>query len=279
MTYDVAVVVVTYNKILDECLASLQKAFAETSLRVCLVVVDNGSTTFSAHEKFTTAISESVVILRDRNYGFGASCNRAVKEVDAAYYFFLNPDTELVDAQTMDRLFAFMRSNPKAGIVAPRIHHFSGEFQETCRRFPAWYMPIVQRTWISKTRFGKRYVESFLLRDTPLRSTRMIDWAQGSALFVAGDLFHVLGGFDDRFWMYFEDIDLCRRSWEHYRPVYYYPDVMLRHAYGKASSFSGHYLRNLFTNRPLRAHLASWMNYLWKWNSFSHRAVATRSYE
>lgn len=267
MTYDIAIITVSSNKLLDECLASVARAMRTSPLRTCFVLVDNGSTAFSAYAKVRSIIPDAVIILRDRNYGFGRSCNRGTQEIDARYYFFLNPDTELVAADALDRFYAFMHENPRAGIVAPRIQHFSGEHQETCRRFPAWYMPIVQRTWLARTKFGQRYTEHFLMRTVPYQSTRLIDWAQGSALFMSAELFLTLGGFDEGFWMYFEDIDLCRRAWEQYRPVYYFPDVVVRHLYGKASDVSKNYVHQLLVNRALRAHLMSWIKYFWKWRS------------
>ncbi len=217
------------------------------------------------HALVKSEIPEAVVLLREKNYGFGHSNNRAVQEVDAKYLFFLNPDTVLVEEDVLDRLYAFMEERPQTGILAPRICHFSGELQETCRRFPVWYMPLVQRTRFAKTTLGSRYAEKFLMRDVNHDKLRMIDWAQGSALMMSKDFFEELQGFDDQFWMYFEDIDLCRRSWEKGRPVYYHGGITLHHAYGKASDAPGGIVKNVLTNRAAREHIKSWLKYMWKW--------------
>ena len=273
MTYDIAIIVVTYNK--QDFLPSLAAAMQASSLKTCLVAVDNASSAFSAHESISAVIPDARIILRDGNYGFGQSSNRAMDEVDAKYFFFLNPDTRLDDPTILDQLFAFMEENPRVGIVAPRIQFYSGEHQETIRRFPRWYMPMVQRTRLGATAFGRRYADRFAMRDARHDVPRMIDWAQGSALFMDAALFKTLGGFDDRFWMYFEDIDLCRRSWEAYRPVYYHPEIVLSHAYGKGSDVAGRYVWNLLTNRVFRAHVLSWMRYTVKWHPWRRRAKAT----
>ena len=94
---------------------------------------------------------------------------------------------------------------------------------------------------------------------------RMVDWVQGSAFMIDGALFDELGGFDERFWMYFEDIDLCRRSWRAGRPVYYLPDVELFHAYGKESDQGAGVVENVLKNRKARTHIMSWLKYSWKW--------------
>jgi GT2 family glycosyltransferase len=275
MMYDVAIVTVAHNKLFPECLTSIREAMAASSLSSCFVLVDNASTSFAAHEFVRSHIPDAIVVLRDANHGMGASSNRGAREVDAKYYFFLNPDTTCPDPAILQRLFAFMEAHPKVGIVAPRIHHMDGTFQETHRRFPAWYMPLAQRTWLAKTARGARYASTFLMRDVRIKKPRMIDWAQGSALFVAADVLRALQGFDERFWMYFEDVDFCRRSWEMYRPVYYHPEIVLHHAFGKGSAVSGNVVKSFAMNRQLRAHISSWIKYLLKW-SVRRRAVATR---
>ncbi len=277
MTYDIAIITVSYDKIVEECLPSIARAMAASPLKIAFVLVDNGSPNLRAHEFVKAHIPNAIVILRDKNYGFGNSCNRGTEEVDAEHYFFLNPDTVLVDESILDRLHAFMRERPWTGIVAPRIHYLTGELQETHRRFPAWYMPIVQRTWLAETKFGRAYADTFLMRERVLKERRLVDWVQGSAMMMSSTLFEELGGFDDQFWMYFEDIDLCRRVWERHRPVYYYPDVVLHHVYGKGSATTGGYFKNFFTNRQLRAHISSWIRYELKWRLFSEKAIMTKT--
>lgn len=264
--YTFAVVTVSHNELNDEYFSSLVRAIRNTKERVQVIIVDNASTKYHANEyadRFFSA--DYTVILRNGDFGFGRSCNRGVLEARAQYVLFLNPDTVIPDESFFDRLKAFFDANPQAGVVAPRVQYFDGSLQETCRRFPAWYMPLVQRTPLGNTAFGKRYTNQFLLRDFSHASVRMVDWAQGSALCVPKPLLEELGGFDDRFWMYFEDIDLCRRVWQTGHPVYYVPDILVKHAYGKASANAKNFVWNALTNTMARAHIASWVKYVWKW--------------
>lgn len=263
---DVSIIMVSHNKIVDGCLASVRRAREVSNLATHFVLVDNASSAFDPHDLATREMGDAVVIRRHHNAGFGHSCNRGALEVPSDYYFFLNPDTLLVDEHILSSLHRRMQTEPRLGIIAPRVIHFSGEHQQTCRRFPRWYMPLVQRTQLGATGFGAHYADHFLMRDCDPRRPRMIDWAQGSALFISRALFEELGGFDPRFWMYFEDIDLCRRAWRLGRPVCYDPQVRLQHAYGKASAGDGAgHIQNLLWNRAARAHLASWLKYQWKW--------------
>lgn len=266
--YTFAIVTVSHNELNETYFLSLKRAIAATKERVQLIIVDNASTAYHANELTDRFFSsDATVILRNGDFGFGSSCNRGMQEVCAQYVLFLNPDTVIEDEYFFDRLKSFLDANPEAGVVAPRVHHFDGELQETCRRFPRWFMPIIQRTSFGKTQHGVRYADKFLMRDYDHKVTRMVDWVQGSALCISFPLLEELEGFDDRFWMYFEDIDLCRRVWNTGHPVYYFPGTFIRHAYGKASASQKNVVWNALTNAMAHAHIVSWLKYQWKWKS------------
>ena len=265
MRYDIAIITVSTNKLFEECLSSVRQLIDATPLKVGFVLVDNGSTAFDAHVLVQTHVPEATVVLRQKNHGFGRSCNRGAAEIEADYYFFLNPDTCVKDLQLLSRLHGFMQAHPKVGIATPKILYMDGRVQETCRRFPRWYMPIAQRTRFLPSAFVERHRQQFLMEDFPHDRRRMVDWVQGSAFMIDAVLFAELGGFDDRFWMYFEDIDLCRRAWLAGRPVYYLPEVELFHAYGKESDQGAGVLGNVLKNNKARTHILSWLKYSWKW--------------
>lgn len=263
--FDVAIVTVTANKLHEECLQSVQRLIQETSLRVVFILVDNASTAFDAHSYVKQHVPEAIVILRDQNPGFGASCNRGASEVDADYYFFLNPDTRIDDLTAVDRLYTFLKQEPKVGIVAPKILYMDGRVQETCRRFPAWYTPLAQRTSLMDEKKAQAHRAAFLMEDFAHDKRRLVDWVQGSAFMIDGKLFHELGGFDERYFMYYEDVDLCRQCWDRGRPVYYLPEAVVYHAYAKDSAKGSGMFSQLLHNRQTRAHIESWIKYSMKW--------------
>lgn len=266
MKADVAIVMVTYNKLIPECLPSVRRAMEASSLKTAFVLVDNGSTSFDP-DQMAQDIPGAIVI-RQPNRGFGNGCNRGAAEVDAAYYFFLNPDTILFDPQVMEKLYVFLKAHPKAGIAAPRLLYPDGTLQETCRRFPPWHVPFLRRTSIAQKGSPKRALDRFLMRDYDHEALRLVDWAQGSALLMDGALFRALGGFDERYFMYYEDVDLCRRAWLSGRPVYYVPAAELTHVYAR-DSMDGGVLRSLLRRRTAREHLKSWLNYTLRWGGKS----------
>jgi GT2 family glycosyltransferase len=261
---DIAVIMVGHNDLNDVTLASLAKAVAASKRSVEVVVVDNQSAS-DANVLVERHLPSAWTLLRNGDFGYGRSMNVGAAFVDAEYYFILNPDTELMDPAILDKLYAKMREEPNIGLLAPKIFYFDGRLQETCRRFPKWFMPFVQRTGLKNTALGKRYAEAFLMADYDHETPKDVDWVQGSAMFVDGALWKRLGGFDDRFWMYFEDVDLCRRVQAAGRAVRYWPGVSIRHAHGKESAKIKSFVRNLVQNKVARAHIWSWIKYELKW--------------
>ena len=263
--HDVAIITATYNKLFDSCLQSVRKILDTSPLKVAYVVVDNGSTKIDAHTQVKQVIPEAEVILRAENHGMGRSCNLAVKEVEAQYYFFLNPDTDVPDPTIIKQLHDFLESHPQAGIVAPRLLYPNGDLQMTCRRFPRWYSPIAERTTLLSESTRTKHRTEFHMEDFTHVSRRMVDWVQGSAFMISAELFEEIGGFDDRYHLYYEDVDLCREVWNRGRPVYYLPHVTMTHAYGKGSKDERGIVKGILYNPATRYHIASWLKYQWKW--------------
>jgi len=266
-TYDIAIVTVSTDKLDRDCLESVAKIMRASPLKTVFVMVDNGSTAFRAHEYVTSIIPDAIVLLREKNYGFGSSCNLGAKEADADFYFFLNPDTRIDDPEALDRLHRMLVTRPEVGIVAPLIRYMDGRIQETCRRYPSWYTPLYQRLpWFTSPAV-QAHKDRFMMTDFDHATEREVDWAQGSALMIDGDLFRTLGGFDERFWMYYEDIDLCRRTWKAGRKVIYSPDTELFHTYGKESARMKNLFDGILHNRVAREHILSWIRYTLKWGT------------
>ena len=186
--------------------------------------------------------------------------------VEASYYFVLNPDTEFPAGQNfLRKIFDFMEKNRRVGIAGPKILYPDGSLQYSCYRFPSFWQPVFSRTKLGQSGRGKAVADNFLMKDFDHNSTWPVDWVMGSAMFVRKTALDQVGGFDDRFWMYAEDSDWCRRMWEKGWAVYYVHDVHLRHAHGRASAKVPGVLNAMLRNRYARVHLWSWLKYFWKW--------------
>lgn len=264
--YDVCISIVTTNEraLAERCLRSLYEDMEGEAFSFYGVIVDNHSN--DAIVDLAERFPQFSVIQQDENKGFGASHNRGFRACEAKYFFILNPDTIFLKGQHLvRRLYAFMEEHPKAGIVAPKLLYPDGSLQYSCRRFPMFRQPLYIRTQLGQRGRGKRIADHFLMKDFDHASLRLVDWVLGSAMFVRSSVFAEMGGFDERFWMYVEDTDLCRRMWEAGHLVYYLPEVTLEHALQRLSAQVKGVIPSFVKNRYARAHLLSWLQYFWKW--------------
>lgn len=263
---DICVSIVNTNEkeAVGKCLTSLYKDSINSGLKFKVVIIDNNSN--DNIEEFEKIFFNLSVIAQEKNEGFGKSHNRTIEEIEARYYFILNPDTIFPEnGNFLRQMYDFMESNPKIGIAGPKILYPDKTLQYSCYRFPSFFQPIYSRTKFGQSERGEKIMERFLMKDFFHNKTRPVDWIMGSAMFARAKAIYEVGGFDDMFWMYAEDSDWCRRMWENNWCVYYVHNVVLLHTYGRASAKVSGILNALIKNKYARAHLWSWFKYFWKW--------------
>lgn len=264
--FDVSVIIVNFNMKgqIDRCLASLFEDIRETNLLVDVVVVDNGSSDGS-REMLKEKYPHVRLLAQSKNLGFGAAQNLGLESVPSRYYFVLNPDTYFYPGEkSIKKLFDFMELDKKVGIVGPKILYPDGTIQYSCYRFPSLWHPFFIRTELANKK-GKKYQRYFAMKDYDHKETRPVDWLMGSALFIRASALAEVGKFDESYWMYYEDGDLCRRFWEKGWGVYYFPKTSIEHVYSRGSAAVGGVFSALLKNNLARIHVVSWLKYMWKW--------------
>ncbi len=203
-----------------------------------VIIIDNASCDGSRDivvSKFEDARRIQWIQLKT-NIGFGKACNIGVEAARGEYLLFLNPDT-VISANTLSDAVGFMETHPKAGLMGPKILNPDGTLQLSCRRSiptPAvafYYFAGLSYVFPKSKRFG-RYHLTYMDEDTMAR----VDVISGSFMFMRRALFNEIGGFDKRFFMYGEDIDLCYRITHAGHEVWYYPQIKIVHQKGKSSS-------------------------------------------
>ena len=274
--FDIAVVIVNYNtkEQIDRCLDSLYLDIRESGLQVKIIIVDNASTDGSI--KYLTAKHPGAErIILGENRGFGAAQNIGLAAVEAKYYFVLNPDTYFFPGGKVLRgLYDFMEKEAAIGIAGPRTVYPDGALQLSCCRFPTLWHPFFSRVSLSSER-GKKYNRHLNMKDVEHNEVMPVDWLMGSALFIRGQMLKKIGAFDERYWMYYEDSDLCRKFWEAGVPVYYFPKVTIEHSHRRGSADEPNVVKAIVKNRLARIHIASWLKYMWKWRG-NHKYYATK---
>lgn len=268
--FDICITLVNTKekKEIEHSLSTLFLDSKNNGLQIATVIVDNASA--DGIEELVQKFTNLSIINLDKNEGFGKSHNKAIKSVDAKYYFILNPDTEFPSGGNFLRqMYDFMEAHKNAGMAGPKIVYPDGTLQYSCWRFPSFLQPIFSRTKWGQKGAGKKIADRYLMKDFDHNQTIPVDCIMGSAMFVRKEAIDEVGGFDDRFWMYFEDMDWCKRMWEKNWAVYYVHSVCFKHVHGRASAKVPGIIKALIKNKYARVHFISWLKYFWKWRGNS----------
>jgi GT2 family glycosyltransferase/lipopolysaccharide/colanic/teichoic acid biosynthesis glycosyltransferase len=254
---DVSVIIVTHNSrsVLEPCLESLKKQSMLSNTEV--IVVDNASSD-GTPEMVRDRYPWVDVCAGARNVGFSVGVNVGIQRARGRYFLILNPDT-VVRERSIEALFRFMEATPDAGIVGPKMVFHDGNLQYSCRRFYNWKVLLMKRTYLGKILKSSDAVSEHLMLDFDHETTKKVDWVIGACMLVRRDAVQSVGLMDERFFLYFEDVDWCYRMKQKGWRVYYHPEAVVVHHYARDSA------QSVF-NRPFVAHLASLVRYYEKWS-------------
>lgn len=224
----VDVVVVSFNSgaHLRDCVAPLSGL---TGVRV--IVVDNASTDDSLDVIADLPVTS---IRRSQNGGFAAGCNDGWREGDGMYVLFLNPDAT-IDPASLETLVTKLEESELHGAVAPRIEHPDGSLAWSQRRFPRLRSTYARALFLHRL-FPHATWSDDLVRERPAyESAASPEWLSGACLLVRRSALAEIGGWDDGFFLYGEDIDLCRRLRECGYSILFEPSARAVHAEGASS--------------------------------------------
>lgn len=236
MKVKLSVCVVAYNNYEDIkiLLASIEK-YTSKSFKKKIYIVDNGVSITPYEEvqnfkKYIDLINDVEYIGVGRNIGFGQGHNIMLKKIDSEYHAIVNPDIILCE-DVFSKILKWMDENPDVGMTIPFIMDEEGRKQEVYRR-ELTVLDILNRTFLKgKFRFREK---KHTMQDMDYSKPFPVPFGQGSFLIIKSDLFKKIGGFDDGFFMYVEDADLCKRV-NQISKLMYYPDAKVIHKWEKAS--------------------------------------------
>ncbi|MCJ7467538.1 MAG: glycosyltransferase family 2 protein [Maribacter sp.] len=252
MKYNISVSIVLYNTDVLE-IQNVLKNVRESKLSIKTFFVDNSP---SEELKASIPTNDNVeYIFTGKNLGFGAGHNVAITKAKniSEFHLVLNADVEF-KGTILDEMYAFMKEHEEIGLLAPKIYNPDGTLQYSAKLLPTPANLIIRRFVPIKAiqdKMDYRYEMKFFDFD------RMIEvpYVMGCFMLIKNQVFEKVQGFDERFFMYPEDIDLTRRIHAHYKTIYY-PHVSIIHKHGKGSYKS---------RKLLYYHISSMIKYFNKW--------------
>ncbi len=223
---ELSVLIVSYNSRahLRRCLESVLSEVRPLGAEV--IVVDNASTDGSP--EVVRDFAGVRLIENPANLGFVRAVNQALKVAGGRYILVLNPDTE-VRPGAVGALLRFMAEHPRVGLAGPKLLYPDGTIQPSRRRFPGLLTLFTEGTFVQWHLPGLGIFRKFYCQDLPADAPHPVDWVTGACMLVRREAVEAVGPLDERFFMYAEELDWCRRLWSAGWQVYYVPGAEVVH--------------------------------------------------
>ncbi len=259
-----SIIIISYNTraLLLGCLKNLNSAEPEHPFEI--IVADNDS-----HDGTAAAVKKDfpgvILIQNGSNLGFGAAVNRAVRQAGGRYLMILNPDTVVVPA-TIDKMLDYLEDCEDDRVVGCRLRNGDGSLQLSCSRFPTPLRIFSLFSRLDVLLRGEKfqmYYEKLSLRGHKIvcpfhgLTPRMVDTVLGACFIIPRQLFEKAGGFDERYFMHYEEVDLFRSLQELGAGVYFLPGLVVTH-YGAQSTAQDYVKMRLEQQRSLLLYLSKW---------------------
>jgi GT2 family glycosyltransferase len=235
---DLSIIIVNYNvkEFLQNLLHSISKSSGHIKLEI--IIVDNASNDGSV-EFISNNYPEVILIANQKNLGFSKANNIGLNLAKGKYILLLNPDT-LVSEDTIEKMINFFELNPMVGLAGCKILNPDGTLQLACRRsFPGPWTSFCKVTGLSnlfpKSKLFARYNLTYL----DPGQTYEVDAISGSFMMFRKDVYERIGGLDEKFFMYGEDLDFCYRVQKSGLKVYYVHSTQIIHYKGESTKKSG----------------------------------------
>jgi GT2 family glycosyltransferase len=250
-----SVVIVNYRsgELLNTCLEALFRDFDSRDFEVFVVNNDCAADLSSVQTLRKPAVQ---TIQNGANVGFGTAANIGFKESKGEFLLLLNPDV-VVRPGAVTLLLEAMQSHPDAGIVLPQLRNPDDSVQYSCRRFYTWNALWMRRGPWRRRLASHPAVRRHLMQDWDHASLTEVDWGLGAAMLVRRRAVPGAQLFDERFFLYFEDVDLCWRLHRAGWKVVYNPAAVMTHQHRRDSAQAGASPAKVY-------HLGSLIKFLWK---------------
>ncbi len=247
------------------CLNSVQKVVSEG---VFEIIVADGETQEDTALMMKEEFPNVIFLPHKQNVGFGSLVNACIKKARGDYIFFINSDV-ILEKNSIKTLKEYMDKHPEVGLCGPAQKNFNGILENT--RF-SFYKPqtiLYRRTILKYLPFARKHLDEFeMKKQENIKTPYSVAWVIGSAMFTRREVIDKIGGMDsEKFFMYMEDVDWCRRIWDAGFSVKYNPQCSIFHFYGKGSAKGG--IFGIIFNKLTLIHISSAIKYFLKYRGKS----------
>ncbi|HOU15963.1 MAG TPA: glycosyltransferase family 2 protein [Anaerolineae bacterium] len=228
-----SVIIVNWNvcDLLQRAIASVYAAW-DGRLGLEIIVVDNASHDDSV-AMLRRTFPDVQVIANTENRGFTGGNNQGLAAATGDFLLLLNPDTEIV-GDALPRMVEYLRNHPGVGMLGPQLLNPDGSVQSSRRRFPTLPVLFLESTWLEKLA-PRKALRHYYAKEQPDDLVQDVDWITGAAMLTRREVVAQVGGMDEGFFMYSEELDWCRRIREVGWRVVYFPEARVIHHEGKSS--------------------------------------------
>jgi hypothetical protein len=255
-------IIITYHqtpRLLDLCIDSIKNTIKDLSHEIIVL----SSESKEKNEEFIKdKWPEIKIVVFKKNTGYSRLVNTGIKEATGDFILLLNADIIVLD-DAISRMLDYIENHEEVGIVAPRLEDYTGNLQISCFNDPIPSLILARRTFWGKTKQGRKALEQISITNDD-SEIKEVNWVQGSAMMFRKNLVDKIGFWDERFFMYFEDSDWCRRVRANGLKVIYLPTAKMIHYYHRSSKKFG-VLGDLIFNKYARIHIISAIKYFKKY--------------
>ncbi|MFA6598871.1 MAG: glycosyltransferase family 2 protein [Ignavibacteriaceae bacterium] len=233
---ELSIVIVTYNSadIIAETLRSIINNLVNIEYEI--IIVDNNSSD-NTLELLANFKNTLITIIKNKhNVGFAKANNIAFKKCHGNYILILNPDIIFKIKTDLNILINKLDRNVNAAIAAPKLIYENGLTQESARNFPSPLGIIIRGFNLEKYFVKYKFYKKFLLLDSNENHVREVDWVIGAFILIKKDLLMKFNYFDEKYFMYYEDADLCLRLLKNGYKTLYVPTISITHKYKRESA-------------------------------------------
>jgi len=231
---ELSIIIVNWKvkDLLENCLASIFNYKEGYNLEV--FVVDNNSADGSI-EMIKNIYPQVKLIALPKNIGFGAANNLAIGQAKADNIFLLNPDTEITK-DFFQNIFHYIKNHPELGIIGPKILNTDGSNQLSIRRLPDLLSQILVLLKLINVFPNNRILKRYLFKDFDYTKEQPVSQIMGAAMLIKKSVFNKIGTFDEKFFIWFEEVDLCQRASRAGIEIRYFPGASIIHSGGESFS-------------------------------------------